>query len=139
MKYFFILFTTFLFSFVSMAQQTADSSRKMISTGGDRDKHGCIGSAGYTWSVLKGSCIRIFESGIRMNAQATLLSKSTSAFVVFNNSKSKAELYIPSLTGSLILNKTGKNNQAWKNGQWLLRSGQKLEIYKNNKLQYSQE
>lgn len=29
--------------------------------GGDRDIHGCIGSAGYTWCELKNKCLRIFE------------------------------------------------------------------------------
>lgn len=29
--------------------------------GGDRDEHGCIGSAGYSWCEAKKKCIRIFE------------------------------------------------------------------------------
>lgn len=29
--------------------------------GADRDKHGCIGSAGYTWSKELGKCIRPWE------------------------------------------------------------------------------
>ena len=36
--------------------------------GGDRDKHGCIGSAGYQWSEVQQDCIRVFEKGIRMKA-----------------------------------------------------------------------
>lgn len=31
--------------------------------GNDRDPHGFIGSAGYTWSLVKNKCIRIFEEG----------------------------------------------------------------------------
>ena len=30
-------------------------------TGGDKDEHGCIGSAGYTWSSEVGACIRDWE------------------------------------------------------------------------------
>ena len=30
--------------------------------GGDRDKHGCIGSAGYQWSEVQQDCIRVFFS-----------------------------------------------------------------------------
>ncbi|MFA4999760.1 MAG: Gmad2 immunoglobulin-like domain-containing protein [Patescibacteria group bacterium] len=29
--------------------------------GGDRDEHGCIGSAGYSWCEAKGKCLRIWE------------------------------------------------------------------------------
>jgi len=29
--------------------------------GGDRDIHGCIGSAGYSWCEAKQKCLRIFE------------------------------------------------------------------------------
>ena len=34
--------------------------------GGDRDEHGCIGSAGYVWCEVQQDCIRLFEKGIRM-------------------------------------------------------------------------
>ena len=30
-------------------------------TGGDRDEHGCIGSAGYSWCEAKQKCLRIWE------------------------------------------------------------------------------
>lgn len=36
--------------------------------GGDKDKHGCIASAGYTWSEVQKDCIRLWEKGVRMNA-----------------------------------------------------------------------
>lgn len=29
--------------------------------GGDRDEHGCIGSAGYSWCEAKQKCLRIWE------------------------------------------------------------------------------
>ena len=32
--------------------------------GGDRDEHGCIGSAGYVWCEVQKDCIRLFEKGI---------------------------------------------------------------------------
>ncbi len=33
--------------------------------GADRDAHGCIATAGYTWSPVRGVCIRLFENGVR--------------------------------------------------------------------------
>jgi len=29
--------------------------------GGDKDVHGCIGSAGYSWCQIKNKCLRIWE------------------------------------------------------------------------------
>ena len=29
--------------------------------GGDRDEHGCIGSAGYSWCDVKNKCLRVWE------------------------------------------------------------------------------
>ena len=34
--------------------------------GNDKDEHGCIASAGYTWSELLQECIRPFEKGIKL-------------------------------------------------------------------------
>lgn len=32
-----------------------------LMTGGDRDEHGCIGSAGYSWCAYKEQCMRLWE------------------------------------------------------------------------------
>ena len=39
----------------------AQDSTKSPIVGNDRNKHGCIGSDGYTWSVLEKECVRSFE------------------------------------------------------------------------------
>lgn len=36
--------------------------------GGDRDEHGCIGSAGYSWCAPKNKCLRIWEEKCFVNA-----------------------------------------------------------------------
>jgi len=33
--------------------------------GGDRDEHGCIGSAGYTWNESLQKCVRVFEEKLK--------------------------------------------------------------------------
>ena len=43
----------------SPAVQPAASDEQMV--GGDRDEHGCIGSAGYTWCEPKQKCLREWE------------------------------------------------------------------------------
>jgi hypothetical protein len=29
--------------------------------GGDKDEHGCLGSAGYSWCAVKNKCLRVWE------------------------------------------------------------------------------
>ena len=36
--------------------------------GGDRDEHGCIGSAGYSWCETKQKCLRIWEESCERTA-----------------------------------------------------------------------
>lgn len=36
-----------------------DNSQNIV--GGDRDEHGCIGSAGYSWCETKQKCLRVWE------------------------------------------------------------------------------
>jgi hypothetical protein len=112
--------------------------------GGDLDEHGCKGSAGYTWSVVKNDCIRIFEAGVRLDAVDSTLDQTFSAFVVFaddeRENEVEAELFLPS--GSHVL-KPIKDNGAgtwrdstytltqWK-GMYSLDKGEKL-IYQGHR------
>ena len=58
--------------------------------GGDRDEHGCIGSAGYVWCEVQKDCIRLFEKGIRTEA---VDDSDTSAFIVFSPDSTQLELF----------------------------------------------
>jgi len=64
--------------------------------GADKDVHGCIGSAGYTWSVVKDSCIRPFETGARFisyDAGTGVEDSAKAAFVVLSKDQLKAEAF----------------------------------------------
>ncbi len=76
--------------------------------GADRDAHGCVGSAGYTWSEVRQACIRIFESGLAFApepppAQGAVLQ----AFVVLSPAEGPtvraAEVFVPGQTAPLAL------------------------------------
>lgn len=72
---------------------------------------------------MKNECIRIFESGIRLNARAKELDQTLSAFVVFKSDDDdmKAELFIPTEKGSILLDKTKKESAGtWKNDAYTL-------------------
>jgi len=65
-----ILFGILLASFTAFAiAQTVSSSTIMV--GGDRDSHGCIGSAGYTWSESSQKCIRPWEENTASSTDNT--------------------------------------------------------------------
>ncbi len=57
--------------------------------GGDRDDHGCIGSAGYTWSAVRQDCIQIFEQGVRTES----VDGDGAAFIVFSPDSAQVELF----------------------------------------------
>ena len=75
-------------------EPTATEEAPMV--GDDRDEHGCIGSAGYTWSALRGECIQTFEVGTRLNPVDVKEEEAViSAFIVSKDGdNSQVELFI---------------------------------------------
>ncbi|PQJ20716.1 hypothetical protein [Tenacibaculum sp. SG-28] len=87
---------------IKVSEETTPTEKSIV--GNDKDEHGCIGSAGYTWSELRQECIRTFEVGVRLNpVESNEDSTIISAFVVFNDAKSKAELFLPEAKGTMIM------------------------------------
>ncbi|WP_221392688.1 hypothetical protein [Dyadobacter sp. NIV53] len=86
-------------------------------TGGDKDKHGCIGSAGYVFSTIKNDCVRLFEQEIRLKETNPKGTFTSEAVVIFSKNRKKAELFMPGSASSLILTRTGKEGgYVWKKG-----------------------
>ena len=75
--------------------------------GGDKDEHGCLTAAGYTWSELRQECIKTFEAGQRLNPVDAKEGEAVySAFAVFNDDKSKLELFLPDQETTVILDRS---------------------------------
>lgn len=90
--------------------------------GGDRDVHGCIGSAGYTYSQIKNDCVRVFEQKIKLNEVSSDKSYSTMTAVIFSKDMKRAEIFIPNGNAkSIILTKEGKG-KIWKSGSYIKES-----------------
>lgn len=100
-------------------EDTTTVAESPVVVGGDLDKNGCKGSAGYTWSVLHNECVRIFEVGIRLNPQDAALDQTLSAFVVLAKDSTQVELFLPHLDGSKLLQKRQETG-AWSDGNWAL-------------------
>jgi putative hemolysin len=58
--------------------------------GGDKDEHGCIGSAGYSWCELKQKCLRTWEE--KCEASTT---DATADWEIYKNDKLGYELKLP--------------------------------------------
>ncbi|MGK6340624.1 hypothetical protein ACMGDK_00190 [Chryseobacterium sp. DT-3] len=88
--------------------------------GGDRDAHGCIGSAGYTYSQIKKDCVRVFEQKIKLTEVAPKGSSTSMAAVIFSKDLKKAEVFVPDTDGeSLILTRAGRG-KIWKKDGYVL-------------------
>lgn len=115
--------------------------------GADRDAHGCIGSAGYAWSEIRKSCVRLFEVGLRLDPvpppkgnEATL-----SAFLVFaadDRAPAKndsVELFVPGTTGGALLLRDKKATSYAKEGSaFKAKPGKLWTIEKDGKPAFAQ-
>lgn len=129
MKYRLILFALF-FSSVVFSQE------KPHVVGGDRDNHGCVGSAGYTYSQIKNDCIRVFEQKIKLKEVKPSKDYETSAAVILSNDKKKAEIFLADEKESVILKKIGKS-KVWKNKIYTLTPNKKgYELKKGKNIIY---
>ena len=77
-----------------------------VKTGGDKDEHGCIASAGYTWSIVRKECIRLSEKGIKMEPQDPSLDKTTVAYLVFTDDTIRVEIFLPTQKKTVIIRKS---------------------------------
>ena len=105
--------------------------------GGDRDEHGCIGSAGYLWSALRGECIQVFEVGTRLNPMDVEQEEAViSAFIVSKEGdNSQVELFITGEDQNPILKKEADGT--FKNGKYTY-NAQTNELSVDGKVAYKQ-
>ena len=114
------------------------AQKKTKVVGGDRDVHGCIASAGYTYSQLRNECVRVFEQKIKLNEVKADKSYTSMTAVIFNKNMSKAEIFIPDgKAKSIVLERQGKG-KIWKSGSHVKESFV-LVPYKKNGYQIKKD
>ncbi|REC50326.1 hypothetical protein [Chryseobacterium pennipullorum] len=112
----FIVLSTLFLSSLAFAQQKAPI------VGGDRDVHGCLGSAGYTYSQLKNDCIKVFKQKIKLKEVNADKSYTSMTAVLFSRDMKRAEIFIPDgIAKSIILEREGKS-KIWKSGSYIKES-----------------
>ena len=72
------------------AETSEKKEKRGREVGSDKDNHGCIASAGYTWSEVQKDCIRLWEKGVRMNA---VDDAGKTLFLVFSPDSAQVELF----------------------------------------------
>ncbi len=73
-----------------------NQTEEPVVIGGEKDENGCIGATGATWSELKQDCVKLFDVALRLNPMESNESEAViSAFILFNDDKSKLELFLP--------------------------------------------
>lgn len=118
-------------------EQTTETNTRQAqpSIGGQKDAHDCLTAAGQTWSELKQNCIQVFKEGKRLNPVNQKSDEAViSAFVVFNDAKTKVELFLPSNDKTtIILDKTEAN--VYQNKEYVF-NAKETAIYINGKKMY---
>jgi hypothetical protein len=107
--------------------------------GGDKDEHGCRASAGYTFSIIKNDCVRLFEQEIQLDEVGPEDSSISTTAVIFNADSSQVEVFIPGCESGIVLNRTGmEGNYIWKKGRIsLLQQGKGYVLKKGKKAIFS--
>ena len=77
---------------IILTSLVAKAQTETPAPGSDRDSHGCIPSAGYTWSEVLQKCIRIWEEGTALNLPND---KTKAAYIVRSAEGSQVEAYLP--------------------------------------------
>lgn len=72
----------------SREKNAAAETEKTEIVGDDKDEHGCIASAGYTWSEVQKDCIRLWEKGVRL---ASVDDAENTLFIVFSPDSTQVE------------------------------------------------
>lgn len=75
--------------------------------GSDRDDHGCLSSAGYTWSYALHDCVRLWEVGKRFDAGPHQV------YLVFSTDSTFAEIFVANRESSIICKRV-KGKNMWK-------------------------
>lgn len=124
-----VIITICITASVTLAQQAP-------MPGSDRDEHGCIGSAGYTWSAMKNKCVRLWEAGIKL--QPIDKSNTSAAYLIFSADRKQIEAYvIGSKPYPFIMMQIKKGTYIY--GMYRLVSTKNNLLYKNNKVAYKSE
>jgi hypothetical protein len=103
----------------------------------DKDENGCLASAGYVWSKVNKECVKGF-SGIQLNPmdKSDNEDETLSAYVLFNEDASQAEVFLPKDTTSIVLSRSA-DGKPWVLKDWKLVPSNGYVLKKADKSMFS--
>ena len=107
-----------------MSAEQQQAAEQAPAVGGDQDAHGCLPSAGQTWSNLRNECVQIFDI-----ADITLQDPANDTLA---QDKKQAEVFAADLQDGVILN-SSKGGYASKDGKIRLTKGKGKNNWKIKK------
>ncbi|WP_284652008.1 hypothetical protein [Flavobacterium terrisoli] len=86
----------------------------------DKDEHGCLATAGYIWSRMNKECVKGY-TGMQLNPSDNPENEdeTLSAFVIFSEDQSKAEVFLPNEANSVVLTRLAEG-KPWVFEDWQL-------------------
>ncbi len=78
--------------------------------GADRDAHNCIASAGYTYSAVRGECIRLWETGTALLPVVQIEEPVLAAYVVESENGQETEVFLPGFEQGQLMNRAENTN-----------------------------
>ena len=89
--------------------------------GADRDAHGCIASAGYTYSVVRGGCIRVWEAGTALVPVVPMGDPVLNAYAVQSENGTQVEVFLPGIEQGVLLSRDENVDlPMWQGQGWTL-------------------
>jgi hypothetical protein len=127
--------------FIDKTEQTEETKHSLTvkdsSVFNDKDENGCLASAGYVWSKVNKECVKGF-SGIQLHPMDRLENEdeTLSAYVLFNKDASKAEIFLPKDTTSIVLSRSS-DGKPWVLNDWQLLASKGYILKKGDKNMFS--
>jgi hypothetical protein len=125
----------FLFAGLFLSLSTI-SLAQMV--GNDRTKHGCIPSAGTTYSFIKKDCIRVFEQEVKLTSVDNGSSYVKQTCIIFSKDNKKAEIFLNSEEGTVLTRTGSKGKYIWKKGNITVGKNTGYYIKKGSAIIYKQ-
>ena len=92
--------------------------------GNDRDTHGCIASAGYTYSVVRNACIRVWEAGTALVPVVPMGDPVLNAYAVQGENGTQVEVFLPGVEQGVLLSRDENVDlPMWQGQGWKLAQG----------------
>ncbi len=91
----------------------------LVQTDCNQSKAACLYVNGKSYSRLKQTCLELTTLKVKLNPlKDGAVTNGKPAFVLFDSTQSKAELFLPGVNEGMVLNKTAEGN--WGNGDYKL-------------------